>query len=80
MIWCRLHKDVVDSGDLVQASQGRRIVDSCDLVQASQGRRIEDSSDLVQAHKEPLLHESEKGFTWTSVVESGWTEAGRQWF
>ena len=30
MIWCRLHKDVVDSGDLVQASQGRRIVDSCD--------------------------------------------------
>ena len=61
----RLHVDFVDSGELVQASQGRR---------------IEDSSDLVQAHKEPLLHESEKGFTWTSVVESGWTEAGRQWF
>ena len=36
MIWCRLYKDVGDSGDLVQASQGRRIVDSGDLVQASQ--------------------------------------------
>ena len=49
MIWCRLHKDAVDSSDLVQASQGRRIVDSGDLVQASQGRRIVDSGDLVQA-------------------------------
>ena len=70
----------VDSSDLVQASQGRRIVDSDDLVQASQRRHIVDSGDLVQAHKEPLLHESEKGITWTSVIESGWTGASRQWF